>query len=88
MQTKQMANKQGGLTLIGFAMILTLLIFGGFIAMKLFPIYQEYFSVVQAMKGLAQEPGIEQKTPAQVKQQLFNRLYVSYVESVDKNDVT
>ncbi|MDX1569469.1 MAG: DUF4845 domain-containing protein [Xanthomonadales bacterium] len=83
-----MYKRQQGLTLIGLVIILALLIFGGFIAMKLFPIYQEAFSVKAALNGLQQEPGIEKKSPAEIKQQLWNRFYVSYVESVQKQDVT
>lgn len=83
-----MYKRQKGLTLIGLVMILALLIFAAFIAMKLFPIYQEAFSVRTALRGLQQEPGIEQLSPAQIKQQLWNRFYVSYVESVQKSDVS
>ena len=83
-----MHKRQQGITFIGFMMVMILVIFFAFIAMKLFPVYQEYFSVVQAMKGLSHEPDVAQKSPAQVKEALFNRFYISYVESVERNDVT
>ena len=81
-------RKQQGITLIGFVMILVIVLFSAFIAMKLFPIYQEYFSVVTAMKGVAQEPGVQNKSPAEIRKMLFNRFYISYVESVERDDVT
>ncbi len=44
---------QKGITLIGLAIVLAILGFAAFIGIKLFPVYQEYFSVVQAMKNVA-----------------------------------
>lgn len=81
-------RKQQGITLIGFMIILGIVLFSAFIAMKLFPVYQEYFSVVTAMKGVAQEPNVQSKSPAEVRKMLFNRFYISYVESVERDDVT
>ena len=81
-------RKQQGITLIGFVMILAIVLFSAFIAMKLFPIYQEYFSVVTAMKGVAQEPNVQNKSPAEIRKMLFNRFYISYVESVERDDVS
>lgn len=81
------AKHQSGLTLIGFIMILVLVVFFGFIGLKLFPIYQEYFSVRQAMAQVQSQPGISSKSPNEIKENLFNRFYVSYVTSVKRTDV-
>ena len=75
-------SKQQGLTLMGFVMVLFVVGFFAFVAIKLFPVYSEYYSVVSDMKGVASEPGIAQADPATVRDKLFRRFYISYVTSV------
>lgn len=71
-------NKQGGLTLIGFIIVLGFAIFISFIGMKIAPIYMEYYSVVSAMNGVASERGSANLSPYDVRVKVLNRLYVSY----------
>lgn len=75
-------SKQGGLTLLGFMMVLMVGGFFAFIGMKLFPVYSEYYSVVQSMKGLQAEPGAANMSPAQIRAALDRRFNISYVDSV------
>lgn len=82
-----MKRKQGGLTLVGFLMVLAVVGFAAFIAMKLFPMYQEYYSVRTAMKGLANEPGVADMDPHRVQDLFFRRLYISYSENVKPKNV-
>lgn len=71
-------RKQGGLTLIGFMIVLSIVIFVAFIGMKIVPIYMEYYSVVSAMNGVASERGSANLSPYDVRVKVLNRLYVSY----------
>ena len=80
-------GRQRGLTLIGFVVVLALLGFFAYIGMKLFPVYTEYYSVVQAMKGIQGEPGVSTMSPAKIEDLLFRRFYISYVESVKPENV-
>jgi hypothetical protein len=80
-------HSQSGITLIGFLLILMVVGFFAFLGMRLFPVYTEYYGVLQAMKAVAAEPGIATKTPEQVKDSLDRKLYISYVTSVKKNNV-
>lgn len=82
-----MRRNQSGMTLISFAIVASVVGFFLFIAMKLFPMYQEYFAVKSAMKGLAAEAGIANEQPAQVKEKFFKRLYISYSENVKPQHV-
>ena len=77
-----MRRKQGGMTLIGFIIVLALVGFFAYIAMKLVPMYSEYYAVKQALKGLKAEPGIANKDPAKIQDLFFRRLYISYAENV------
>lgn len=82
-----MRRNQSGMTLISFVIVAAVVGFFLFIAMKLFPMYQEYFAVKSAMKGLAAEAGIANEQPAQVKEKFFKRLYISYSENVKPQHV-
>ena len=80
-------KKQQDLTLIGFVMLLAVVGVFAFVGFKLFPVYAEYYSVVSDMKGVQSEPGVAQMAPEEVKDKLFRRFYISYVESVKKEHV-
>lgn len=78
---------QKGITLLGFVVVLAVVGFFAFIIMRLFPVYSEYYGVVQAMKAVQVEPGIATKTPEQIKDLLDRKFYISYVTNVKKNNV-
>ena len=71
-------RKQKGLTLIGFVVMLSFVLFIAFIGMKIGPIYMEYYSVVSAMNGVASERGSARLSPFDIIVKVLNRLYVSY----------
>jgi len=82
-----MKRTQSGMTLIGFIVVLGVVGLFAFIGMKLIPMYSEYYSVKQALKGLAAEPGIADQAPAKIKDLFFRRLYISYAENVKDEHV-
>ena len=81
-----MASKQRGITLMSFVMVLIVIVFGAFIAMNLFPVYSEGFSVQNAMKSVANEPNAA-NTPLPVLQKSLQRHFdIDYVDSVQGRD--
>lgn len=82
-----MNRKQSGITLIGFLTVLAVVGFAAYVAMRLFPMYQEYYSVRSAMKGLADEPGVADMDPARVQDLLFRRLDINYSTSLKPQNV-
>lgn len=82
-----MKRKQSGMTLTSFVVVLAVVGFGLYLGMKLFPMYQEYYSVRAAMKGLAKEPGAGDMDPSKLQDLFFRRLYINYSENVKKEDV-
>ena len=82
-----MKRKQGGLSLLGFLVVLAVVGFAAYVGMKLFPMYQEYYSVRSAMKGLANEPGVADMDPAKIQDLFFRRLYINYSENVEARNV-
>ncbi|MBP6627661.1 MAG: DUF4845 domain-containing protein [Arenimonas sp.] len=78
-----MARKQQGITLMSFVVVLVVAGFFALMAMKLFPMYNEFFSVKSVMSELAKQPNSASMTPAQIQADLDRRFNISYIESVD-----
>ena len=53
-----MKRAQGGMTLIGFIIVLAVAGVFIYMGMKVVPMYSEYYAVKQSLEGLAGEPGI------------------------------
>ena len=83
----QINNRQDGITLTSFLIVLAVVGFAAYLAMQLFPMYKEYYEVRSAAKGLASEPGVGDMDPARIQSLLFKRLDINYVDSVEKSDV-
>lgn len=83
-----MKRTQGGMTLIGFVIVLAVIGFFAYIGMKLVPMYSEFYAVKSALKGLKAEPGIANQAPAKIQDLFFRRLYISYSENVKPTNVT
>jgi hypothetical protein len=75
-----MMRSQRGITLIGFVVVLAVVGLFAYVGMKVFPIYEQFFSVRSAMKGVASEPGVADMDPVKIKDLFFRRLYVNYAD--------
>lgn len=78
---------QRGMTLIGWMLVLAI---GGFflvLAVRLVPVYLEYFSVASSVDSLKDEPGIVKKSPDKLRDLLGRRFDVNDVEHVTSKDV-
>ena len=73
-----MKRNQSGMTLLGFLLVLVVVGFAAFIAMRLFPMYQEFYAVKSSLKGVAAEPGVSDMDPAKIQDLFFRRLYINY----------
>lgn len=72
--------KQRGITLIGFAIVLAVLGFFAYVAMKLVPVYSEYMGVVKSMNQLKTVQGIGDKSIEEVRQLLSVKFDTQYVD--------
>jgi len=78
-----MQHKVKGITLIGFAIILVVLGFFAYAAMRLIPAYTEYFGVVKAMDQESKEPGAAQKSLDQLRGSLMFKFSTQYVDDAN-----
>lgn len=83
-----MKSRQSGITLIGFVIVLAILGFFAFMAMKLVPSYIEYMGVVKAVNQMASEGGNEDLE--QARRQLAFKMSFQYVDdsTIKPKDVT
>ena len=81
-----MKQKQRGMTMLGFLMVLCLGIFFAFCAMKIVPMYIEFYSVKQALKGLADDKELAGASKEEVRTRYLKRLEMSYADHVKKMD--
>ena len=72
-------KRSRGITLIGFLMLLGVVGFFGYMAMRLIPMYSEYMGVVKAMEQERSEPNAGNMTPEQVRQSLSLKFDTQYV---------
>jgi hypothetical protein len=80
-------KKQSGMSLIGFIFVLAMVIFISYLGMRIVPMYMEYYSVVNAMDGVAAERGSANLSPYDIRVKILNRLYVSYSENVKESHI-
>jgi len=76
----KMRHKVRGITLIGFAIVLCVLGFFAYMAMRLIPMYVEYFGVVKSMEHIRSEPGSGQKSVDQIRRDMLTEFDTQYVD--------
>ena len=81
-----MAIKQRGITMLSFVLVLIVIVLFAVIAMNLFPVYNEGFSVHSAMKSVAKEPNAANMALPQVQKALQRHFDIDYVDSVQGRD--
>jgi hypothetical protein len=79
-------RQQCGLTLIGGLLILIVIGFVAYLAMRLVPVYLEYFNVVSAVKTLREDPDLHAKSEPEIRELLKRRFFVNDVKSVKAAD--
>ncbi len=72
-------KRSSGITLIGFLMLLCVVGFFGYLAMRLIPMYTEYMGVVKAMDQVRDEPNAANMAPAEVRGLLLLKFNIQYV---------
>ena len=84
-----MKSKQSGITLIGFLIVLAVVGFFGYMAMKLVPSYLEFLGVKKAMNQIVTS-GTEGKSLDDIRRDLFFKMNFQYVDdaTIKPKDVT
>ena len=80
-------HKQRGMTLISWVFVLLIIAFFAALAMRLVPMYQEYYGVLQIMDGMETELKNNKLTKKQVMTLFEKRFNTGYIFSVKKGDI-
>ena len=80
-------KKQAGMTLISWVIVLGIIAFFATMAMRLLPMYQEYFGVVTVMEGMEKEISTNKLTKQQVMTLLSKRFNTGYIFAVKKDNI-
>ncbi len=84
-----MKSKQSGITLIGFLVVIAVVGFLAYMAMRLLPSYSEYMGVTKAMNQIATE-GTNGKSLDEIRRSLMFKMGFQYVDdsTVKPTDIT
>lgn len=82
-----MLARQRGATFIGMVVIIAIIGFGLYAAMRLTPLYFEYLEVVRALEQTAKENKGETTSPQALRSALDRRWTVEDIKSVDTKDI-
>jgi hypothetical protein len=80
-------HRQRGVTAIGWLIILGLIAFFSLIAIKLLPIYSEYFSVSTSLESVGSLGNLSEKQGHEIRELVFNRFYINGVTSIGRKDI-
>lgn len=74
-------RKQGGLTLIGFIIVLGFGLLIAYTGMRVIPMYLEYHALVSSLNTLQNTPGAKDMDPARMRSNIINSLWVNYASN-------
>jgi Tfp pilus assembly major pilin PilA len=80
---ERVMKKQQGMTLIGWVIVLALIAFFATMAMRLIPMYQEYYGVLQIMDTMKVELKNNKLSKNQTELLLVKKFDTGYIKSVD-----
>ncbi len=84
---KQVAQYQRGITFTGIFLILVVV--GCFVifALRLFPLYSEYFAVTGVMESMASEHSMKNKTTRDIRKRFVTKAGINNLERFSENKV-
>jgi Tfp pilus assembly major pilin PilA len=85
---KQQANgRQLGMTVIGMLLLLVVIGFIALIAMKVVPMYIQFFSIKSTIESVRKEPQIAQMSPTDIQNAIQKRFDIGYVDNIKARDL-
>ena len=86
MSLESMRN-QRGVTMIGWLVILSLIIGGALLFMKIFPTYSRNFSIKNSISSVVKKPGIASESPAKIVEAVMKQIDINGIYNFDKTDL-
>ena len=74
-------RKENGLTLIGFLIALSVVLFFAYAGMRIVPMYLEYHALGNALSKLENDPAASKMSAQNIKKSIQNSLWASYASN-------
>lgn len=80
-------GRQRGMTLLGMLLLVIVIAFVALIAMKVVPMYVQYFSIKSTIESIRKEPQLAQMSTQDIQKGIAKRFDIGYVNNVRAEDL-
>ncbi|WP_034432757.1 DUF4845 domain-containing protein [Candidatus Contendibacter odensensis] len=84
---RESSKRQRGLTVIGMLLLIVVLGFMALIAMKVIPMYIQYFTIKSTIESIRKEPQLAQMGLAEIQTAIQKRFDIGYVDKITAKDL-
>lgn len=82
-----LGGRQGGMTVIGMLLLLIVIAFVALIAMKVVPMYVQYYSIKSTIESIRKEPQVAQMSGQDIQNAIQKRFDIGYVDNIAARDL-
>ncbi len=75
-------ERQHGITVIGMLLLIIVLAFAALIAMKVVPMYIQYYTIKSTIESIRKEPQVAQMSVTDIQNAIQKRFDIGYVENI------
>jgi len=81
-----LGRRQRGMTVIGMLLLIIVIAFVALIAMKVVPMYVQYFSIKSTIESIRKEPQVAQMSAQDIQNAIQKRFDIGYVDNIMARD--
>ena len=81
------SERQRGLTVIGMLLLIVVLGFMALVAMKVIPMYIQYFTIKSTIESIRKEPQLAQMGLMEIQTAIQKRFDIGYVDKITAKDI-
>jgi Tfp pilus assembly major pilin PilA len=82
-----LGRRQRGMTVIGMLLLIIVIAFVALIAMKVVPMYVQYFSIKSTIESIRKEPQVAQMNAQDIQNAIQKRFDIGYVDNIMARDL-
>lgn len=80
-------DQQRGMSLIGMLLLMIVIAFAALIAMKVVPMYIQYYSIKSTVESIRKEPQLAQMSAQDIQNAIQKRFDIGYVDNISARDL-
>lgn len=84
---RESSERQRGLTVIGMLLLIVVLGFMALVAMKVIPMYIQYFTIKSTIESIRKEPQLAQMGLMEIQTAIQKRFDIGYVDKITAKDL-